>query len=422
LNDLNGLNRNRPTLHCSLRKIRQTSKDMPYVYLKPGRERPVLNGHPWIYSGAIDRIDGDADVAGAADVFNCNNSWIARGIYNPASQIRVRVLTAQDELIDGDFFRRRIAQSVALREKYLAPKTNAYRLVNGEGDFLPGLIVDRYAEFYVCQFMTAGMEKFKPDITNALMDPTLASGPSKGVFERSDGRVRNEEGLGAFIGTLAGEAPPELIEIEENGLKFAVDVRRGQKTGFFLDQRDNRQFLYSLVHGAAVLNCFSYTGAFSVYALSGGARSVISLDSSRPALELAEHNLMLNHFAGDNAELIKGDAFAYLKECHAHYDIIVLDPPSLAHRRSDIDAATGGYKFLNLHAFKHLNAGGLLFTFSCSQHLSTDLFQKVVFGAAVDARRTVSIVKRLGPPLDHPVSLHHPEGEYLKGLVLRVLD
>ena len=391
---------------------------MQGIYLKQGRERPVLNGHPWIFSGAIDTINGDAGIVGVADIFDCKKSWIARGLYNPASQIRVRLLTGKDEPIDGDFFRRRIAQALALREKFIAPKTNAYRLINGEGDFLPGLIVDRYADFFVCQFFTAGMELFKQDIIATLCGLARV----KGLYERSDGKVREVEGLGGSVGTLAGAEPPELIEIEENGYKFLVDVRRGQKTGFFLDQRDNRQFLSALARDAAVLNCFSYSGAFSVYAFGGGARSVISLDSSRPALELAENNFALNRFTGDNAELIKGDAFAYLKECNANFDIIVLDPPALAHRRSDVEAAAGGYKFLNLHALKHINPGGLFLTFSCSQHLSSDLFQKVVFGAAVDAGRRVSIVKKLGPPIDHPVSLHHPEGEYLKGLLLHVLD
>jgi 23S rRNA (cytosine1962-C5)-methyltransferase len=279
-------------------------------------------------------------------------------------------------------------------------------------------VVDRYADFLVCQFMSAGMEKYKSMIVEILMD----AGVSKGVFEKSDGRVREEEGLGSSVGTLAGAEPPQLIEIEENGFKFLVDIRRGQKTGFFLDQRDNREHLRQLSRDAALLNCFSYSAAFSVYALAGAARSVVSLDSSRPALELAEKNFTLNALEAENAELIKGDAFAYLKECSVSFDIIILDPPSLAHRRSDLDAATGGYKFLNLHALKHINPGGFLLTFSCSQHLSSDLFQKVVFGAAVDAGRKVALVKRLGAPIDHPVSLHHPEGEYLKGLVLRILD
>ena len=208
----------------------------------------------------------------------------------------------------------------------------------------------------------------------------------------------------------------------ENGFRFLVDVRRGQKTGFFLDQRDNRAFLSIVVRDQTVLNCFSFSGAFSVFAYGGGAKEVVTLDSSKPALELAEQNLQLNGFGDAPGELLKGDAFAYLKEIDKKFDVIVLDPPSLAHRRSDIDAATGGYKFLNLHALKHLNPGGLLLTFSCSQHLFLDLFQKVVFGAAVDAGRKVCIVKRLGPPIDHPISLHHPEGDYLKGLALRALD
>jgi 23S rRNA (cytosine1962-C5)-methyltransferase len=391
---------------------------MLQIYLKQGREAPVRRGHPWIFSGAIERTQGDAGSVGVADVFDSKKFWIARGLYNPASQIRVRVLTSKDEPIDGDFFRRRIRRAIALRDRHVVAKTNACRLINGEGDFLPGLVVDRYADFLVCQFMTAGMEKHKPMIAEILM----GAGSSKGVFEKSDGTVREEEGLGPSVGMLTGREPPELIEIEENGFTFLVDVRRGQKTGFFLDQRDNRQFLQGLARDATVLNCFSYSGAFSIYALGGGARSVIALDSSRPALELAEKNFARNAYSADNTELIKGDAFAYLKESSANFDMIVLDPPSLAHRRRDVDAATGGYKFLNLHALKHIHPGGFLLTFSCSQHLSSDLFQKVVFGAAVDAGRRVTIIKRLGAPIDHPVSLHHPEGEYLKGLALRVLD
>ena len=391
---------------------------MLQIYLKQGREAPVRRGHPWIFSGAIERTHGDAGCVATADVFDYKKSWIARGLYNPASQIRVRVLTSKNEPIDGDFFRRRIGRALALRDKYVSPNANAYRLINGEGDFLPGLIVDRYAEFFVCQFMTAGMEEHKRIVADILM----SAGPIKGVFEKSDGKVRKEEGLGPSVGMLEGQELPDLIQIEENCFKFLVDIKHGQKTGFFLDQRDNRQFLAGLARDATVLNCFSYSGAFGIYALGGGARSVISLDSSRPALELAEKNLALNAFIGDNTELIKGDAFAYLKESNANFDVIVLDPPSLAHRRSDVDAATGGYKFLNLHALRNINSGGFLLTFSCSQHLSSDLFQKVVFGAAVDAGRSVTVLKRLGASIDHPVSLHHPEGEYLKGLVLRVLD
>jgi 23S rRNA (cytosine1962-C5)-methyltransferase len=387
------------------------------IYLKQGREVPVLRGHPWLFSGAIEHAEG-ADSPTVADIFDYRKQWLARGLFNPAPQIQVRILTWSDEPLDVNFFARRISRAVTLREAALAPKTNAFRLINGEGDFLPGLIVDRYGPFLVCQYLTAGMELFKDVLTERLAKLAFV----RGIYEKSDGSVRAEEGLGPAIGTLAGSEAPDQIEIEENGFKFAVDVRHGQKTGFFLDQRDNRVLLSSLVRDAAVLNCFSYSGAFSVYALAGGARTVISLDSSRPALELAEQNLRLNGMAADNAECIKADAFSYLKQSACRFDTIVLDPPSLAHRRRDLEPATGSYKFLNLHAFKHLNVGGLLVTFSCSQHLSSDLFQKVVFGAATDAGRKVSVLKKLGAALDHPISLHHPEGEYLKGLVLRVLE
>ncbi len=391
---------------------------MLLIYLKPTRERPVVNGHPWIFSGAIERVDGDDQQVGVADVFDSKKNWLARGLYNAKSQLRIRLLTWQKEDIDQSFFARRLSQALAFRAEQLAGATNAYRLCNGEGDFLPGLIVDRYADFLVCQFFTAGMELFKAEIVAALSELTSATG----IFERSEGRVREEEGLTASTGVLADEAPPDLIQIEEHGNKFFVDVKHGQKTGFFLDQRDSRAFLATLTRDRTVLNCFSYSGGFSVYAFAGGAKEVVTFDSSHPALELAEKNLALNGFADRPGELIKGDAFAYLKEIEQKFDVIVLDPPSLAHKRADIDAATGGYKFLNLHALKHLNPGGMLLTFSCSQHLSADLFQKVVFGAAVDAGRKVTIVRRLGHSIDHPVSLHHPEGEYLKGLALRALD
>ena len=388
------------------------------IYLKKGREAPVLRGHPWIFSGAIESTKGQSDDAGVADVFDSAGGFLARGVYSPKSQIRVRILTWRDQPIDREFFSHRIPTALNLRTRYLSPGTDGYRLVNGEGDFLPALIVDRYGEYLVCQFLTAGMDRFKDLIAGCLSELPFC----KALFEKSEGRVRDEEGLEPSVGALYGEAPPERVVIEENGYRFVVDISTGQKTGFFLDQRDNREFVGSLARNASVLNCFCYSGAFSVYAFGGGAARVVSLDSSRPALNLTRENLENNGFAGSAGELLKADAFTYLKETEARYDLIVLDPPSLARKGSDVAAATGGYKFLNLHAFRHLNPGAVLATFSCSQHLSADLFQKVVFGAAVDARRRVQLLKRLGQPVDHPVSLHHPEGEYLKGLVLRMLD
>jgi 23S rRNA (cytosine1962-C5)-methyltransferase len=394
------------------------TQSMQRIYLKKGREAPILRGHPWIFSGAIEKVEGDHEDIGLADIFDAQRHWIARGFFNTKSQIRVRVLTWRNEPIDRNFFLRRLSRALAIRETYLPATTDAYRLINGEGDLLPGLIVDRYKDFLVCQIFTAGMEMFKEDIVGALTDVI----DPKGVFERSEGKVREEEGLEPLVGALAGDAPPDTIAVIENGKRFLVDVKRGQKTGFFLDQRDNRAFLLPFARDQRMLNCFSYSGAFSVYGFAGGAKSIVTLDSSRAALQLAEKNLAVNGFKSAEGELLKGDAFTYLKESGSSFDLIVLDPPSLAHRRNDVSAATGGYKFLNLHALRRLNPGGILLTFSCSQHLTEDLFQKVVFGAAVDAGRKVTILKRLGHSIDHPVSLHHPEGDYLKGLALRVLD
>lgn len=388
------------------------------VFLKKGREKPVLNGHPWIFSGAIGKVDGDPEAPAICDVFDSAGQWLAHGLFNPKSQIRVRLLAWAQEPIDEAFFSRRIGQAAALRETHLGQSTNAYRLVNGEGDWLPGLVIDRYSEFLVCQFITAGMDHLKRTVVEAL-SRLIAPG---GIFERSEGSVREEEGLLPAVGALAGEEPPDSIVIEENGRKFLVNIRSGQKTGFFLDQRDNRLLLASLSRGRTVLNCFAYTGAFSVYALSGGARRVHSVESSRPALTLAKQNIELNGFAAAEDDLIKADAFAYLKACTRQFDVVVLDPPALAQRRADVASAAGGYKFLNLHALRLLKPGGELLTFCCSQHLSWDLFQKIVLGAAVDASRKVQFLKRLGHPPDHPVSLHHPEGEYLKGFLLSVLE
>jgi 23S rRNA (cytosine1962-C5)-methyltransferase len=388
------------------------------IHLKKGRERPVLGGHPWIFSGAIERSEADGAADTVADVLDYRGQWLARGLYNPKSQIRVRVLTWTKESIDAAFFARRIAAAAELRARLVSPFTNAYRAVNGEGDFLPGLIVDRYADYLVCEFFTAGIDALKSAVVQALAE-TLKP---KGIYERSEGGVRDEEGLAPSTGAVYGEEPPELIDIEENGHRFWVDVRGGQKTGFFLDQRDNRVLVAGLSRGMTVLNCFAYSGGFSVYALKAGAKRVISVDSSRPALDLAARNLDLNGLSAEQGDLVRADAFSYLKTFDGNVDMLILDPPSLAHRRGDVEAAAGGYKFLNLHGLKLLPGGGMLLTFCCSQHVTLDLFQKIVFGAAVDARRKVQILKRLGAAPDHPVSLHHPEGEYLKGLFLKVLE
>jgi 23S rRNA (cytosine1962-C5)-methyltransferase len=300
------------------------------------------------------------------------------------------------------------------------PPVRHERLSPGKrrGDFFRGLVIDRYGDFFVCQFMTAGIDRFKWMVTEALSSLF----PGKGIYERSEGGVREEEGLSPSVGVLSGEEPPDLIRIEENQLRFLIDVRAGQKTGFFLDQRDNRLLLSSNSPGKTVFNCFAYTGAFSLYATRGGARWVISLQSSRPALDLTKQIFDLDGLPASEEDFLKADAFSYLKRCETKFDIVVLDPPSLVHKRADVSAAAGSYKFLNLHALRVVKPGGSLLTFSCSQHLSPDLFQKIVFGAAADSGRNVQIVKRLGHPPDHPVSFHHPEGEYLKGFLLTVLE
>lgn len=387
------------------------------VFLKKGRERPVLRGHPWIFSGAIERVEEEESPSPVTEILESQGKWLARGLWNPASQIKIRVLTWAKEEIDPAFFTRRLAQAIALREKYLASRTNACRLVNGEGDLLPGLVVDRYGGFLVCQFFTSGMDQLKGMVVESLLELCRP----EGIYERSEGGVREEEGLSSSVGLLAGEEPPQLIEIEENGIKFLVDIRRGQKTGFFLDQRDNRSLLLLLARNKTVLNCFAYTGAFTVAALKGGARRAVSVDASKWALDLAKRNLELNGFAPLD-DLFRADAFSFLKACEEKFDLVILDPPSLAPKRADLEGASGGYKYLNLHALRILNPGGLLFTFCCSQHVSAELFQKIVFGATVDSGRKAQILRRVGLPADHPVSLHHPEGEYLKGFLLRLLE
>lgn len=388
------------------------------VVLKKGREGPVRRGHPWIFSGAIADFDGDQESAGPCGVYDSAGHWIAGGLYNPRSQIRVRLLTWKEEAIDKDFLARRLARAARLREEIVAPVTNAYRVVNGEGDLLPGLVVDRYGDFLVCQFLTAGMEALRDPVTGALRERFSVAG----IYERSEGGVREQEGLPPRAGVVAGAEPPERIAIEERGLKFWVDIRAGQKTGFFLDQRDSRALLGELAAGKRVLNAFAYSGAFSAYAARAGATEVISVETSRAALELARLNFEANGLVASPAAFVRADAFSYLKECEREFDVVVLDPPSLAPKRSDVESAAGGYKFLNLHALRLLRPGGLLLTFSCSQHLSWELFGKIVGGAASDLARRVQILKRLSHPPDHPVGLHHPEGEYLKGLLLAVLE
>jgi 23S rRNA (cytosine1962-C5)-methyltransferase len=403
----------------------------PTIIIKQGRAKPILQQHPWIFSGAIERIEGSPAPGDIVTVKDAGNNFLARGYWNPKSQIQVRILTWKDEEINDDWWRRMLRRAIEARATtfyYIQGDDGkrAFRLINAENDFLPGLIVDVYDRWLVLQSLTLGIEQHKATITKLLAEIMKPMG----IYERSDVDVRGKEGLSSATGMLWGVEPPEYIEIDEY-VKIDVDVRRGHKTGFYLDQRENRLLVGTLISGHAdgyvrLLNLFSYTGSFGLHALKGGGVHVVNVDSSREALELAEQNAQLNNFVGEHnesAEYIQADAFAYLRDMASakeQFDIIVLDPPKFASSQQQVDKAARGYKDINLHAFQGVKPGGYLMTFSCSGAISRDLFQKIVFGALADSGRQAQIVRHLSAADDHPVALTFPEGEYLKGLLLRV--
>ena len=390
------------------------------VILKPGREKPVLNRHPWVFSGAIRRIEGDVEDGDLVRVADSRSQYLATGYLNRRSQIVVRLLTWHpEEEIDDSFWRRRLARAVEGRVRLAEfPATNAYRLVHAEADGLPGLIVDRYGDWLVVQCLTLGMARRRDQIVSILA--SSADAP-RGIYARDDADVRRKEGLALETGLLWGEEPPDLLEIVEDGHRFLVDVRAGHKTGFYLDQRDNRRKTSTLCGSAEVLDVFAYTGGFAVYAGQAGAHSVVNLDTSVEALTLAEKNLALNGCKPQ--ELIAGDAFQILRDYRDQgrgFDVVILDPPKFAASRAQVVGASRGYKDINLLALQLLRPGGYLVTFSCSGLVSADLFQKIVFGASVDAGRDVQVLERLAQGSDHPVLLTFPESAYLKGLICRV--
>ncbi len=393
----------------------------PSLILKPGRDRSVLQHHPWVFASAVDSLGGKPESGQTVLIRNSSGDALALAAYSPTSQIRARIWTWDTEVeINRDFIATRLKRAIGLREQVIdKSKTNALRLVHGESDELPGLIVDRYADTLVVQILTAGMEAFKQEIVELLQE---LSGCTR-VIERSDVDVRELEGLQPVKGLLAGNPLQEPIVIEENGLKFRVDLEGGQKTGFFIDQRENRQLLRQMAAGKSVLNCFCYTGAFSVYAFAGGAKSVLSMDSSEPAMQEVARNLELNGFADRDSELMTADVFTALRkfrDARRSFDLIILDPPKFAPTIAQAEKAARGYKDINLLAFKLLNPGGLLFTFSCSGGVSRELFQKIVAGAAYDAGVEARIVAQLSQGADHPIALNFPEGQYLKGLVCAI--
>ncbi|MFQ3534763.1 MAG: class I SAM-dependent methyltransferase [Aggregatilineales bacterium] len=390
------------------------------------RAKTLSRRHPWLYSGAVQAIegapsDGDWVTLRSAD---SNATFLGRGYWNSRSQIAVRILTWRDEPITADFWRVRLERALQLRQP-LQGSATAYRLVNAESDGLPGLIVDRYGEWLVLQALTCGIDRRKAELA-ALLGQLLPQ--VRGVYERSDADVREKEGLSPSVGVLMGEAPPPLIEIEEAGCRYVVDVYRGHKTGFYLDQRENRaavaEYLRAFLPGAQVLNCFAYSGGFAIPALRHGAAAhVLNLEASQEALALAQHNYALNGLALQDDVFLCGDVFQILRRFRAEgrqFDCIILDPPKFAHTQRQIERAARGYKDINLLAFQLLRSGGCLVTFSCSGLIDADLFQKIVFGALEDSGREAQIVRRLSAGIDHPVALTFPEGFYLKGLLCRV--
>jgi len=393
------------------------TKTLPKIILKKGKEKPLLRGHPWVFSGAVAKIEGEVSPGDLGEVYSEEGQYLGAGHLNPASQIILRLLTQKKEPVDIPFFRERISRAARFREMLVKGKTNAYRIVNVEGDFLPGLIVDRYGETLVLQSLTAGAERLR----GSLVDLLVREMKPQSIYERSDVATRRQEDLPEVTGLLFGKEVSDRIEIEEYGCHFQVDVKGGQKTGFYLDQRENRSDLKNLSQGKKVLDCFSYTGAFSVYAGMGGAEELTLVDSSAEALKRAEEHFHLNGLERIPHRLIRGDAFEVLRSLEPDYDFVILDPPPFAKRKGNISGASRGYKDLNLQALHLLKRGGFLFTFCCSHHMSWDLFQKIIFSAAVDGGREVQLLVRKGHPADHPVNLCHPEGEYLKGFLCRVL-
>jgi 23S rRNA (cytosine1962-C5)-methyltransferase len=387
--------------------------------LKKGREKPVRAFHPWIFSGAVSKLDGSPSSGETVMVVDAAGGFLAWAAYSPDSQIRARIWSwDQAQTISPDFFRVRIQQSIGYRERisYCYPLR---RLVHAESDGLPGLIADKYEDVLVIQLLSAGAEYWKEDLVPLLAETSGC----RTIFERSDVQVRQLEGLEMRCGTLLGPPPPELLEIEDGPLKYLIDVHHGHKTGYYLDQRRNRELVGALCTGKTVLDCFSYSGGFSLQALRGGAAAVTLVDESSDALQLAERQMKLNGLPVGKAEFMQGDVFELLRKFRdqaARFDLIVLDPPKFAPTASHAERAARGYKDINLLAFKLLQPGGLLATFSCSGGISREFFLRILSGAALDAEVNARIQINMGQSADHSVNLNFPEGEYLKGFGIRV--
>ncbi len=392
---------------------------MKALHLKAGRERSVQRRHPWIFSGAIEQVDGTPEPGETLLVKNAGGQPIAVAAWSAESQIRARVWSFDPKTrVEAPFFAAVVAGAVKAREALPAARhTNALRLVHGESVGLPGVIVDRYADVLVAQFLSAGAERWREAILDALASATGC----EAIYERSDAEVRGLEGLQPRTGFVRGNHEARRCPIVEHGLNFRVDVEAGQKTGFFLDQRDNRQRIRALAAGREVLDAFCYTGGFALSALAGSAKRVLALDSSAPALEVARENLDANALDASRIAFEQVDVFAQqrkLRDAGAKFDLVILDPPKFAPTAAQAKNAARAYKDINLLAFKLLAPGGLLATFSCSGGVSAELFQSIVAGAAADAGVGGRVIERFHGGADHPVALSFPEGDYLKGLLI----
>lgn len=392
----------------------------PKIWLKQGREKSLRRRHPWVFSGAIDRVEGEPEAGTSVEVRSSSGELLAIAAYSPVSQIRARVWTFDArEGVDPAFFHRRLERAIASRRRLglLGPHA-ACRLVFAESDGLPGLIVDRYGDFLVCQFSSAGADAWRGTVVAALGELCAP----RGIYERSEGGGRHKEGLTSRRGSLAGDEPPSEIEVLSGGARFGVDIANGQKTGAYLDQQRNRERVAAHSDGGEMLDAFSYTGGFAIACLLGGASSATLIDSSAEALALAGRETATNGVR-DRCRFVVANVFDELRavlQAGTQFDLVVLDPPKFVHSADQVGAGSRGYKDINMLGLKLVRPGGVLATFSCSGHVEAALFQKIVAGAAVDAGRSAQILERLSQPADHPVATEFPEGEYLKGLILRV--
>ncbi|EKO3518017.1 class I SAM-dependent methyltransferase [Vibrio fluvialis] len=395
----------------------------PAIYLVKGREKSLRRKHPWVFSRGISKIEGEPGLGDTVDVYTHEGQWLAKAAYSPHSQIRARVWSFEKEAIDTAFFVKRIQQAQLLRDDLIERDgLTGYRLIAAESDGLPGITIDKYQDFLVCQLLSAGAECQK----DALVEALKQCFPTCSIYERSDVAVRKKEGLEERVGVLHGELPPKSVVIEENGVKISVDIVGGHKTGFYLDQRDSRFQSMKYVKNKDVLNCFSYTGGFGLYALKGGAKRVINADVSQSALDTAKFNAELNEFdiSKKRAVFLNADVFKLLREYRdqgTKFDVVIMDPPKFAESKAQLNGACRGYKDINMLAMQIINPGGTLLTYSCSGLMDQVLFQKIIADAALDAGRDVKFIERFEQAADHPTDTAYPEGFYLKGFACKVL-